>query len=71
MEPSHEVSISKIGAAVYICWGVVFLFLVVVLFCLGMTPSQRWVTHGDHKKLISCLFIVAAFVHVLRTSMKI
>ena len=47
MESEATVSVSIIGIAVYIAWGITFLSLICLLFFLGLTPSQRLVLNID------------------------
>ena len=41
MESEADVSVSIIGIVVYISWAFLFIFLIGILFFLGLTPSQR------------------------------
>ena len=41
MESEASVSVSIIGIVVYISWALLFIFLIGLLFFLGLTPSQR------------------------------
>ena len=41
MESEADVSVSIIGIVVYISWALLFIFLIGMLFFLGLTPSQR------------------------------
>merc|ERR1719233_1424582 len=40
MESEANVSVSIIGIVVYISWALLFIFLIGILFFLGLTPSQ-------------------------------
>ena len=39
--PGSTVSVSLVGLAVYLSWGLLFLSLIAILFFLACTPCQR------------------------------